>query len=879
MNSLAAEGGLPQQAPSSATLSRGGLAKEGGVLGEEGSSPLASCYEESRPSLSRSRLNSSVLSSALSSQLLSLEGVAEGRGRLAVAFFRFRDCKYARGALMALVVLETWALSLEVTASVPEWLVWASQGMLLLATATSLISGCVAFGAFTTRSAYLRSKVGFLDALSFLSLLADVAFRAAVAFGHASYSPEVLLAFAWLRFLRACSPLRIGRLFRKTGEALRAVSRDLLAVVVFAIVLCCLVLVVLMSFYAFSPWYRCYASVDFPEEVLLEESCHADSFVWDLDESRVEFCSPQRPCGEATECRNIFTWSIENASRCSSQQIQALQDKGWEELFNNPSGLYGVSGVHGLSPSLVTLLQCFTLEGWALTMSNMADGDQLSQGWVAYLVFPTLVVLGGMTLTSLFTAILREYTDNSRYQDLPRPPELRDGEWRVYKLLGMDWIRYLRRQLDLQQSVLDSLPPPEETLERKHTTSAGLLGAANKVFRRCIYTLETSSDVCALHILPALRGLGAFCRQTSRRVLRSPLAAPLLLFVVILDGAALCAEGETGYSPVFSGIRVACGTVFVCEALLLLMALGLRSSLRDGFVLLDLMVGLHATAELIALCAVCGGVVMCEAAMEVSGVPGFLLGSLCALRALRLAKLFKHFTVLRMVSSLLVSLQLDVTKHASLLLLVGGMCMQLGLFLFFDPEYLTVHAEGKDIHVTSYMNFSHAIPAFFLSLALQTGEGWDVFFKEFALAYNTRKATSNYKRPAASQLVMGSSSRVTLINTFLYIALLISNLLVFNFYGAMLIGHFLEVQQKLYSKKLVDLVLLCRQAGIEMPPDDALQGDNVEMLFFTGDLTKDTQQDKLLQLIHRGDSPDSRAKEVSVCPSFPRAAATATPLL
>ncbi|KAL8269402.1 hypothetical protein Esti_006672 [Eimeria stiedai] len=819
---------------------------------------------DARLSSTRSRALSSLLSLNTVAVLSPLE-TATARGSLALFCFKVKESELARALLIAAVLLDYIAAVLEATSTGSHTLMLLAQIPMLFGFTCLVVTGGVSQGLWDTRKAYLRSWPGWLDTIVLMNVTTDVIFRVGLIAGFWTYTPVTLGIFAVLRNVRAWVVLRICRTFRAAISNLAGSARDLAAVVIFVLAFSVLVLIVLLHFYGFASWYRCYRDLPLPSEVQATDSCSAESFFWDVDESQFRLCSEvTSPCKQGTSCRNIFLHSV--SSSCTAGERRKLQEKAWLELQRNEEAAFGVLGLQTLGAAAATLLQGFTLEGWAITMQRHVDADHRSHGLIAYLVFPAMVVIGGMLLMNLAIAVLWEGFDAATTEQTSRPTILKESEWRVYQLLGADWIKYLMVQLGENWGAVC-----ETERSRTSTGSSdesqefgGLCTRMRKKLLNRLFTLQQRIDKLMEMHFPVIKGK---LDLTSKKLRTSALnlathrfAPPIMLTVVAADTTCLLVESGTPTGLGFRFVYIVTTAVFTLEAIVLMLAFG-RRGMRDWFIRFDILTACLGLADgILALC-VCQTFIKCRATMSnADGAWGTLGIILTVLRPVRIFKVVKYFSTLRLTAEMLCALQLSLLRHMMLVFYLCSVIAQLGLFLFFDPKYLSIHARQIELGTTKYFNFESIGNALLLLLAITTGEGWDLIFEELAQVYGLGAEQYDFASSTFSGIVLTASFRVSAINTFLYVALLFLNCLIFNFYGAVMIGNFIRTQRFLTVKYAAKFIVTCRNAGIAMPAEDALQGEKAQALYAIVDMTTDAQRDELINSILSGSDRGKSAK-------------------
>lgn len=816
---------------------------------------------DARLSSIRSRAMSSLLSTSTAAGLTPIE-LATARGSWALFCFRVRDARLSRTLLILTVLFDWLGVTLEAANIATPGLIWACHLPAFGGFICVVITGAGSRGLWSARQAYLRSWSGWLDCIFLLNVTTDMLYRLGTDMGWWAYTPTALAIFGVLRNLRAWVVLRICRTFRSAISQVARRANDLAAVCLFVLVFSVLVLIVLLHFYGFACWYRCYPDLPLPAEVQASDSCSADSFFWDVDYSQFRFCSDEKsPCKEGTNCRNLFLYSV--TSSCTAEERKRLQDRAWLELQANEEAAFGVVGLQTLGSAAVTLLQGFTLEGWALTMQRQVDGDHRSKGLVAYIAFPALVVVGGMLLMNLAIAVLWEAFDAARSEQTARPAILRESEWRVYQLLGTDWIKYLMVQLSENWETARKLrPAPFLVTDNNAEQADGRFATRMKqklrnhwhsVRRQVSKTIELQFP----ELKNRLHFLYKEVTDFAFRVATHRLCSPMMLIVVAVDVACLLVESGTGSGVVFSLVYILTSAVFVAEAVLLLLAFG-RRGLNDGFICLDILTACLAVVDGVLALNLCPNLAGCRAAMgDAEGLHGTVAVVLSLMRPCRIFKLVKYFSPLRMTAEMLWALHASLLQYLLLLFYSCAVMAQLGLLLFFDPKYTSVHAQGVKLSVTKYLNFENPGNALLLLLTIMTGEGWDLFFRELAQVYGGDWKGFTFDSQKLSDLVLSASVRVSAINAFLYVALLLLNCLIFNLYGAVMIGQFIQTQKSLTVKYTAKFIATCRNAGISMPAEDALQGQNAQALYTVVDMTTDAQRDELIKAILLGGASHS----------------------
>ncbi|CDJ47983.1 cation channel domain-containing protein, putative [Eimeria brunetti] len=599
-----------------------------------------------------------------------------------------------------------------------------------------------------------------------------------------------------------------------------------------------------------------------PLEVQASDSCSADSFFWDLDEAQPLFCSNHiSPCKDSTQCRNIFVHSV--TSSCTTQERQRLQNRAWQDLRMNEQAGYGIFGVQTLSAAAVVLLQGFTQEGWSATMQSLANGDHRSHGIVAYVTFPALVIIGGMLLINLGIAVLWEAFDAANAVSLARPAILKESEWRVYQLLGTDWLKYLMVELN---QIKDGLTHSAYFAETDDTAGDGSECAStfNNAFSSYAYMakcwLKKAVEIRFPEQKQRLNSLYKHIRSFAFRLATHRAASPMMMIVVIIDMVVLFAQTGRSTCVAVSILDLITSTVFVVESIVLLLAFG-RRGMKNGFIFLDVLLGALAFVDGVLALAVCPSISDCRAsAVEADGFWGALAVISAFLRPFRVFKVVKYFCSLRMTAEMVWSLHNSLMPYVMLLLYSCVVVSQLSLFLFFDPKYSSARPSGTTLNLTKYYNFEDAISALLLFFTILTGESWHLFLKELLHVYREDTEDATFDSNQLSDYILSSRSRVATINTFLFVCLLFLNLLLFNLYGAILISRFIQTQKSLSVKYAAKFIVTCRNAGVSMPAEDALQGANAQALYTQTNMRTEDQRDELIKAITTGSDRQKSAK-------------------
>ncbi|KAL8428915.1 hypothetical protein ACSSS7_006896 [Eimeria intestinalis] len=840
-----------------------GGSSNAGLVHDSSAITQATERTDARLSGTRSRALSSLLSINTVAVMTPLE-MATARGPLALFCFKVRDSQLARALLIAAVLLDFSATVVEASSTRSPLLTLSAQIPMLFGFICVVITGAVSRGLWDTREAYLRSWPGWLDTIVLMNSATDVIFLIGLVAGCWNYTPVTLGIFAVLRNMRAWVVLRICRTFRAAIRNVARSASDLAAVGIFVLVFSVLVLIVLMHFYGFASWYRCYPNLPLPSEVQATDSCSAGSFFWDADDSQPRLCSNSTsPCKEGTSCRNIFIHSV--SSSCSPEERRELQERAWFELHRNEEGAFGVLGLQTLGAAAATLLQGFTLEGWAITMQRHVDADQRSRGVIAYLVFPSMVVIGGMLLMNLAIAVLWEGFDAATAEQTSRPSILQESEWRVYQLLGADWIKYLMVQLgenwEAVLAIKRGRPSSESNGESQEFS--GLCSRVRKKLFDSLCTLQQRfGKLMEMHFPVLKRKLSLTSRKLklcALNVATHRFAAPIMLTVVAADMTCLLVESGKPTGLGFTLVYIVTTAVFTFEAIVLMLAFG-RKGMRDWFIRFDILTACLGLADGIMALCVCQALAGCRAAMSnAEGAWGTVGIILTVLRPVRIFKVVKYFSTLRMTAEMLCALQISLFRHIALVFYLCSVMTQLGLLLFFDPSYST-RCRQVQLGATKYFNFENFGNAMLLLLAIMTGEGWDLIFEELAQVYGWEAEQNDFAPGTFSGIVLATSFRVSAINTFLYVALLFLNCLVFNFYGAVMIGNFLRTQRCLTVEYAAKFIVTCRKAGIAMPAEDALQGEKAQALYALVDMTTDAQRDEIIRSILSGSDHGRSAK-------------------
>ncbi|KAL8444191.1 hypothetical protein Emed_006363 [Eimeria media] len=841
-----------------------GVSGNSGLIRDSSAITQATERTDARLSSVRSRALSSLLSINTVAVLTPLE-MATARGPLALFCYKVRDSQLARTVLIAAVFLDYVAAVLEASGTGSSLLMLTAQIPTLFGFICVVLTGAISQGLWATREGYFRSWVGWLDTMFLMNVAADVIFCIGLVGGFWEYTPATLGIFAVLRNVRAWSVLRICRTFRASIRNLARSASDLAAVGIFVLVFSVLVLIVLLHFYGFASWFRCYPNLPLPSEVQATDSCSAESFFWDVDESQFRLCSSATsPCKKGTSCRNIFLHSV--TSSCMPEERRELQERAWHELHRNEEAAFGVLGLQTLGAAATTLLQGFTLEGWAITMQRHVDADHRSRGLIAYLVFPAVVVLGGMLLMNLAIAVLWEGFDSATTEQTPRPSILQESEWRVYQLLGADWIKYLMVQLagnwDAVRETDSDTPSSGSNVKGQEfggpcsRLRGKLVDGLGTLQRRIGKLMETHFPLAKGKLILTSTRL----RKLALNLATHRFAPPFMLAVVAADTTCLLLESGRPSGLGFTIVYIVTTAVFTFEAVVLMLAFGQRG-MRDWFIRFDILTACLGLADgILALC-VCEALVSCKLAMSnAEGFWGTIGIILTVLRPVRIFKAVKYFSTVRMTAEMLCALQMTLFRHIVLVFYLCSVIAQLGLFLFFDPKYLSIHAQRVELGATKYFNFESFGNALLLLLAIMTGEGWDLIFEEIAQVYGWGAEHYDFASSTLSGIVLTAPFRVSAINTFLFIALLFLNCLIFNFYGAIMIGNFIQTQRSLTVTYAAKFIVTCRKAGIAMPAEDALQGEKAHALYALVDMTTDAQRDELIKTILSGTDREKSAK-------------------
>lgn len=811
---------------------------------------------DGRFSSTRSRAMSSFLSTSTAVALGTAE-LAMARGPWALFCFKVRNARLSRALLIVAVLVDCIGASLEATNIISPSLFWGFRSPAFFGFVCVVATGISCRGLWSTRRGYFRTWAGWLDLFFLLDIAADLAYRVGVDMGWWTYSPVALAIFAVLRNMRAWSVLRICRAFRSTINNLTRSANDLAAVCIFVVVFSLLVLVVLLHFYGFTCWYRCYPELPLPPEVQESDSCSAESFFWDLDDSQPLFCSDYiSPCKGSTQCRNIFLHSI--TSSCTAQERKRLQDRAWQELHANEQAGYGAFGVQSLGAAAVSLLEGFTQEGWSATMQSLANGDHYTNGVVAYITFPLMVVIGGMLLMNLGIAVLWEAFDAANAVSLARPAILKESEWRVYQLLGTDWLKYLMVELNQSKDSAGGLmrsAPSEET----DGTAVGE-NVCCSTFKNAISSywymgrdwLRRAFEIRFPEQKKHINSLYKEVRTFAFRLATHKVASPVMMIVVFIDLGVQFAQSGRNTGWLVTALDLFTSTMFVIESIVLLLAFG-RRGMKNGFIFLDVLIGVLAILDGFLALTLCSTIIGCRAsAVQTTGLLGAIAVISALLRPFRIFKVVKCFCPLRLTAEMVWSLHNALIPYVMLLLYSCAIVSQLGLFFFFDPTYISAHANDASLDLTKYFNFQNAGSALLLFLPILTGESWHLLFKELHHVYGGNAESVTFDSNQLSAFVLSSPSRVAVINTFLYFAILFLNCVLFNLYGAILISEFIQTQKSLSVKYAAKFIVTCRNAGILMPAEDALQGQNAQALYTHANMRTKDQRDAVIKAITMG---------------------------
>ncbi|CDJ37621.1 cation channel domain-containing protein, putative [Eimeria tenella] len=527
---------------------------------------------------------------------------------------------------------------------------------------------------------------------------------------------------------------------------------------------------------------------------------------------------------------------------------------------------FGVIGVQTLGAAAVTLLQGFTLEGWAFTMQTQANGDSRSDGLVIYTAFPVMVIIGGMLLMNLAIAVLWEAFDRHHSEAPTRPAILKESEWRVYQLLGTDWIKYLMVELDQKKNCISEHIPPS-SLEIEDTTAQTDVGFLAKIKRMCSGHWRTlcrrvirELEIRFPEIQNRLRFLFMELKGYAFRLATNKFFSVAMLVLVVLDIICMFAHTDNATSVVLSVLDLLSSSAFVLEAIVLLLAFGKRC-MEDGFLCLDILAAILAVIDGFFALLLCSEIVGCRSSIvKIEGVLGTVAVVLSLVRPLRIFKLLKFFSSLRLTAELLLTLHNTLLPYILLIIYCCAVVAQLGLFLFFDPKYVSTHAGTVSLNLTKYFNFENAGNSLLLLLTIFTGEAWDVFVKEIDQVYSGELESLTFDSHKLSDKILSAPSRVTAINTFLFFSVLFLNCLIFNLYGAIMIGQFTQTQKALSVKYAARFISTCRIAGIAMPAADALQGENAQALYTQANMATVAERDELIKAITTGADHAKSAK-------------------
>ncbi|CDJ30037.1 Voltage-gated Ion Channel (VIC) Superfamily, related [Eimeria mitis] len=818
---------------------------------------------DARFSSSRSRAMSSFISTS-STVAMGTAELATARGPWALFCFKVRNARLSRFLLILAVLVDCIGASLEVTNVTFPGSFWAIRLPVFFGFICLVATGACSRGLWSTRRAYFRACSGWLDLFLLLNIAADLIYRLGVDMGWWTYTPVALGIFAILRNMRAWSVLRICRAFRSTINNLTRSANDLAAVCIFVLVFSLLVLVVLLHFYGFACWYRCYPELPLPPEVQESDSCSADSFFWDLDETQPLFCSGYiSPCKGSTQCRNIFLHSV--TSSCTAEERKRLQDRAWQELQTNEQAGYGVFGVQTLGAAAVALLQGFTQEGWSATMKSLANGDHRSNGIVAYITFPVLVVIGSMLIMNLGIAVLWEAFDAANAVSPARPAILKESEWRVYQLLGTDWLKYLMVELNQKKDSLGALvqsPPCAKTGDAVDEGEFAPIfnGAISNYWYMTRDWLRRAIEIRFPEHKKRMNSLYMKSRAFAFRLATHRAASPVMMVVVVIDMGVLFAQSGRNASLLLSILDLLTSATFVVESIVLLLAFG-RRGIKNGFICLDVLIGALAILDGFLALALCPNISDCRAsAIESDGFLGVLALISALLRPFRVFKVVKCFCSLRLTAEMVWSLHNSLMPYVMLLFYSCIVVSQLALFFFADPKYLAQHGNDASLNLTRYFNFENAVTALLLFFSILTGESWHLFFKELRQIYGEEEEHVTSDSNQLSDFILSAPSRVAAINTFLYFSLIFLNCLLFNLYGAILISKFIQTQKSIGVKYAAKFIVTCRNAGIPMPVEDALQGQNAQALYTFANMQTEDQRDELIKAITTGSEREKSAK-------------------
>lgn len=654
---------------------------------------------------------------------------------------------------------------------------------------------------------------------------------------QAWYTSEVSLFFALTR------NLRVLRLFaNKTSHSIFIIFvkclANLLALTGLTLIFVFFFFIVYFHTYGYTQFNRCYFDPSSPTEArsLVEPAassldrnavCYADSGFWDLDSSQAHLCGSSAPCAEGTECRSMFEVP-HGSGLCTASELHKLNKAAVESLQSSPVGDYGTTGFQSIFASLVSLLECVTLEGWTDVMYRLADGDDTYGGVLVYILHHVVVVLGNLVLMNLIVAVMWESTilETSKSRSI----EAKKEDLQMYEILGMEWIRFLFRKVAEHDVIHDEA----KSLEYLLAYSKNARAFADTGNSPPTEANEVAEAGRAAPTAPPRKRLPAvwkrFRKQVYCIVVRKWYVTVLFLVSAIDSVLIIWSSSMRGFDAYAVG-SLLFFIIYTVDVTLQLVALGWRSFLRDGFKVYDLLIALIGLVEVSFSVAVCSSVVSCSAEQiaEASGAVKKADLVIAMLHSLRIFKVVRNFAPFRLLLEVMAELLHKVFFMYCLLLFFVYVFSTFGYVLFFDPKY-EANWSSYNLEVTRYSNFTTIWQTVLLLFGLMTGESWNVVMREYYSVYRDK----NHVLPGStvpSNVVFSSENRAYILCFYLFLSVTLLCCFCYNVFGAVLIGQYVTVRKVVFNQHIFRFLRLCRELGIEMPTSATIETSNLQHMY------------------------------------------------
>eukprot|EP00347_Sterkiella_histriomuscorum_P005312 403357086 len=548
----------------------------------------------------------------------------------------------------------------------------------------------IAMGLVFSKNSYLRDPWNNLD-------------FAVVIIGLISILPNVPSLKA-LRTLRVLRPLRsvkaVPSMKRLVGSLLLSLPQ-MLNVVLFLLFIFMIFGILGIQTFQGDQYNRCRLT---PHPV--------SSTSWPIDPTQNRLCSGLYDCNEGTYCGSL-----------SSHQIDVMYDN----VTSDPLINYNINNFDNIFYGLLSIFQCITLEGWTAMMYNYMDGS----GWLAYIYFPLLVVIGSFFLLNLFLAVImkiftemderqkEEERDRKRKENLllgikefsvldklqlPQQSEVKGKKQKKQKKPRMNEIFQSFRKLNQEPEQTENLvdQPPVKTEQKP----SGI------VIEKFNGNLESRSILIKLRYF--------FYKVCNHQAFQITINLSIIINTIILSLDSY--PQDMDLQEKLDKLNVFFFCIFFSEMIIKLMGLGLKNYVKDKFNLFDGFIVILSIIDVIINYSI--------------GTSG--KGAVSAFRAFRLLRVFKLAKSWDKFQELLKTVAnslKDISSFSILLFLFMFTYVLLGLEIFAHQVKFD-EAGNLDIHngTSPRINFDDFFNAFITIFIVLTGENWDAIMYDFTRA-------------------------------------------------------------------------------------------------------------------------------------------------